>query len=62
MIIITHGNTYHEIECPKCKAQFGYVDKDKIIEDHQSPFGDKWFTTIKVKCPECNNYILLSHY
>lgn len=59
MKIIRHGNTYHEIVCSKCKAQFGYTNKEVVIDNDESPFGEDWSKTTYIKCPECEYYIIL---
>lgn len=59
MKVITHGKTYHEIECPECKSRFGYTNKETVTVDDQSPFGEDWSTATYVECPECENCITL---
>lgn len=59
MKIIEHGNTYREIQCPKCKAHIGYTNKEVQTHYGQSPFGDDWSNEKYIECPECEEHITL---
>lgn len=62
MIVLKHGNTYRDIECPKCGALLSYCKND--IKNHFDggeyggeihSFSRKW-----IVCPECDKEIELS--
>ena len=57
MKIVKHGNTYHEIECPKCKARFGYVNNEIKEQYHEGWANES--SELYINCPECKNHITL---
>ena len=58
MKVITHGNTYNIVKCPKCKADLAYVDVD-LKKEEQFINGVAGYTrkVESVICPECGNKI-----
>ncbi len=62
MEVIKHGNTYKEIECPKCGAILSYCKADIKVDRYGNNccFHDKQcITEIYVICPECSRKIIL---
>ena len=59
MEVLRHGNTYKEIECPKCGALLSYCDRDihyfnsSIEYDGEIHFLEKLY----VICPECKDFV-----
>ena len=54
MIIIEHGNTYHEYKCKRCGAIIGYSQGDTQTSYCDDPFGgDNWAYIVYIDCPEC---------
>ena len=65
MKVLKHGNTYNEMECPKCHCIFEYVrtDIDYIQTGAVKGKGfmlKKEFTESVVHCPECNAWITIN--
>lgn len=53
--IIQHGDTYHEIQCRKCKAVIGYLDKE--VKKEYVGIGENWCTETYLECPECDKFL-----
>lgn len=59
MEVIKHGNTYKEVECPKCGALLSYCKSD-IKKDHRTDyyFGENHYIYKEyVTCIECRTMI-----
>ena len=57
MEVLKHGNTYKEVECPKCGALLSYCKADIEYRNENQLFciiHKEWIT-----CPECNERIML---
>ena len=61
MQVIKHGNTYKEIECPKCNAWLSYCDSDIESRCDMGNYHGQLYTISKewIVCPECYEKIVL---
>ncbi len=61
MKVIKHGNTYKEIECPKCGALLSYCTKDIEIDDRSDEVFCVWHDYYEeyIICPECEEKITI---
>ena len=61
MEVLKHGNTYKEIECPKCGALLSYCKADVKEYDRCDDYFGVWHSYYEkyIKCLECDNKIIL---
>ena len=62
MKVLSHGNTYREIECQDCGAHIGYSYRDiehKIMRDAYNSSVHETATEF-IYCPECGCRLVLS--
>lgn len=59
MLVLKHGDCFHTVDCPHCKAQIGFVDDDiQVSIGSDVHFGalQKWHKEY-IFCPECKKMI-----
>ena len=61
MQVIKHGNTYKEVECPKCGAVLSYCKADVKKHDICDEYFGIWHSYYEesIECLECNKKIIL---
>ena len=64
MEVIKHGNTYKEVECPKCGALLSYCKKDVKNYDKCDEIFGEWHSHHKeyINCLDCDHEIILYSY
>lgn len=67
MEVLKHGNTYKEVECPKCGALLSYCKSDVKVDNktRYAETGYNFYTATchiektYITCPECKRMIIL---